>query len=77
MRGGGPPTAWQTSSVLDHIVKWLALTTDSELAAAVQPSNSKIEARVFELEGVAWDVGLAAEREDGRSLAVLAATDTD
>jgi hypothetical protein len=26
---------------------------------------------------VAWDLGLAAVRPDGRSLAVLAATDTD
>jgi Family of unknown function (DUF6183) len=26
---------------------------------------------------VAWDVGLVVQREDGRSLAVLAATDED
>ena len=51
------------------------LTAEDAAAAAARWLGFACDAPWF--ERVAWDVGLAAVREDGRSLAVLAVTDTD
>jgi Family of unknown function (DUF6183) len=67
--------AWKTIAGLAGVGADQPFERVNAAAQATTWFRFKAESQWF--YGVAWDFGLAAERTDKRTLAVLAATDTD